>query len=141
MTPYYEDDLVTLYCGDSMVRLLRPDRPAVWDKEWIGPGGVQGLRPSYEMVALLAQPDFAVPDRGVREQRWRSCRCELVLDPFVGKPRSAGAISPSPACRSRRSTWPHEDDAPLDRGLAVTLLVEESDERRPARSSSESDVR
>lgn len=38
---------------------------AVWDKEWIGPGGVQGLRPSYEMIALLAKPGFAVPDRGV----------------------------------------------------------------------------
>jgi len=38
---------------------------AVWDKLWIGPGGVQGLRPSYEMVALMAQPGFFVPDRGV----------------------------------------------------------------------------
>jgi len=36
----------------------------VWDKQWIGPGGVQGLRPSYEMVTLSAKPDFAVPDRG-----------------------------------------------------------------------------
>lgn len=36
----------------------------VWDKEWIGPGGHQGLRPSYELVALMAMPDFAVPDRG-----------------------------------------------------------------------------
>lgn len=38
---------------------------AVWDKLWIGPGGIQGLRPSYEMIALLAKPDFAVVDRGV----------------------------------------------------------------------------
>lgn len=37
----------------------------VWDKQWIGPGGSQGLRPSYELVALMAQPDFAIPDRGV----------------------------------------------------------------------------
>jgi DNA modification methylase len=36
----------------------------VWDKQWIGPGGVQGLRPSYELVALMAQPDFAITDRG-----------------------------------------------------------------------------
>lgn len=42
----------------------------VWDKEWIGPGGSQGLRPSYELVALLAQPDFAVPNRGVPDL-WR----------------------------------------------------------------------
>lgn len=40
---------------------------AVWDKEWIGPGGSQGLRPSYELIALLSQPDFAVPDRGVAD--------------------------------------------------------------------------
>ena len=40
---------------------------AVWDKEWIGPGGVQGLRPSYELIALLAQPGFAVPDRGIAD--------------------------------------------------------------------------
>lgn len=37
----------------------------VWDKQWIGPGGSQGLRPSYEVVALLAKPGFAVPNRGV----------------------------------------------------------------------------
>jgi len=42
----------------------------VWDKEWIGPGGSQGLRPSYEMVALLSHPDFAIPDRGVADI-WR----------------------------------------------------------------------
>lgn len=40
---------------------------AVWDKEWIGPGGPQGLRPSYEVVALLAKPGFRVPDRGVAD--------------------------------------------------------------------------
>lgn len=38
---------------------------AVWDKEWIGPGGTQGLRPSYEMIALLAKAGYAVPDRGI----------------------------------------------------------------------------
>lgn len=42
----------------------------VWDKEWIGPGGTQGLRPAYELVALLAQPEFAIPDRGVPDV-WR----------------------------------------------------------------------
>lgn len=36
----------------------------VWDKQWIGPGGTQGLRPSYELVCLFARPDFAIPDRG-----------------------------------------------------------------------------
>ena len=37
----------------------------VWHKDWIGPGGDVGLRPAYELVALLAMPDFAIPDRGV----------------------------------------------------------------------------
>ena len=42
----------------------------VWDKERIGPGGTQGLRPSYEVVALLAKPGFAIPDRSVPDV-WR----------------------------------------------------------------------
>lgn len=40
---------------------------AVWDKEWIGPGGSQGLRPSFEMIALLCRPEFSIPDRGVAD--------------------------------------------------------------------------
>ena len=88
----------------------------VWDKEWIGPGGVQGLRPSYEMVALLAQPEFAIPDRGTNDV-WRhkvgsykesghpaekpeqlvrriittSAVDGLVLDPFLGSGTTAVA--------------------------------------------------
>ena len=42
----------------------------IWDKEWIGPGGTQGLRPSYEMIALFCQPAFAIPDRGLPDI-WR----------------------------------------------------------------------
>lgn len=42
----------------------------VWDKEWIGPGGSQGLRPAYEVCALMAKPGFAIPDRGVPDV-WR----------------------------------------------------------------------
>lgn len=37
----------------------------VWDKQWIGPGGQRGLRPSYELVALFAMPDFSLEDRGL----------------------------------------------------------------------------
>ena len=37
----------------------------VWDKSWIGPGGSRGLRPSYELVALWAMPDFAISNRGL----------------------------------------------------------------------------
>ncbi len=42
----------------------------VWDKEWIGPGGSQGLRPSYELCAVMAKPDFAIKDRGIPDV-WR----------------------------------------------------------------------
>lgn len=40
---------------------------AVWDKQWIGPGGSQGLRPSYELIALMCGPDVGIPDRGVAD--------------------------------------------------------------------------
>lgn len=44
----------------------------VWDKEWIGPGGVKGLRPSYELCALFCGPDFAIPNRGLADiQRFK----------------------------------------------------------------------
>ena len=42
----------------------------VWDKEWIGPGGAQGLRPAYELCGLFAKPDFTIPNRGVADV-WR----------------------------------------------------------------------
>lgn len=41
----------------------------VWDKEWIGPGGQRGLRPSYELVALFTNQDFAIEDRGIPDIR------------------------------------------------------------------------
>ena len=40
---------------------------AVWDKGTLGTGGMQGLRPSYELCALLCKPGYAVPDRGVAD--------------------------------------------------------------------------
>lgn len=91
---------------------------AVWDKQWIGPGGTQGLRPSWELIALLARPGFAVPDRGVADvwrHQWSSHKPtghpaekpeplvrriltvadvkpgELVVDPFVGSGTTAVA--------------------------------------------------
>jgi DNA modification methylase len=36
----------------------------IWDKQWIGPGQT-GLRPSYEMVALMCGEDFSIEDRGI----------------------------------------------------------------------------
>lgn len=43
----------------------------VWDKEWIGPGGPNGLRPSYELAALFATPGFSIRNRGVADI-WRA---------------------------------------------------------------------
>lgn len=81
----------------------------VWDKCWIGPGGIRGLRPSYELIALWAMPGFAIKNRGLSDiQRfpWSSRKPsghpaekpvelvnwiiansnspEIVLDPFMG---------------------------------------------------------
>ena len=44
----------------------------IWDKGWMSTGGLKGLRPSYEMVALFAMPNFAIPDRGLPDiQRFK----------------------------------------------------------------------
>lgn len=44
----------------------------VWDKCWIGPGGPKGLRPSYELVALFANPNFRIENRGLYDiQRFK----------------------------------------------------------------------
>jgi site-specific DNA-methyltransferase (adenine-specific) len=80
----------------------------VWDKEWIGPGGSTGLRPAYELVALMTQGAWRVPNRGLPDIwrcQWASQRPnghpaekpvalmeriirespgETVLDPFMG---------------------------------------------------------
>ena len=42
----------------------------VWDKEWIGPGGPQGLRPAYELCAPMAKPGFTIKNRGIPDV-WR----------------------------------------------------------------------
>jgi len=47
----------------------------VWHKDWIGPGGPVGLRPAYEMVALLPGPEFSIEDRGIPDvmtYKWAS---------------------------------------------------------------------
>jgi len=80
----------------------------VWDKEWIGPGGPQGLRPSYELVALFCHEQFTIADRGIPDiwrHKWSSKKpnghpaekpvsliarmiresgAHKVLDPFMG---------------------------------------------------------
>ena len=82
----------------------------VWDKQWIGPGGQRGLRPSYELAALFCHRGFAISDRGIPDIwrcQWSSYKPhghpaekpekllsrmitvsgsggDLMLDPFVG---------------------------------------------------------
>lgn len=81
----------------------------VWDKCWISADGQRGLRPSYELVALFADTDFAMVDRGTPDiwrEQWSSqkpsghpaekpvplvrrmiklsARDGAVLDPFAG---------------------------------------------------------
>jgi DNA modification methylase len=88
----------------------------IWDKEWIGPGGSRGLRPSYEMVALFTNPEFSIEDRGIPDIRrcmWASAKPyhpaekpvdllawlilistkegDIVLDPFMGSGSSGVA--------------------------------------------------
>lgn len=49
----------------------------VWDKCWIGPGGPKGLRPSYELVALFAMPEFRMEDRSlydIQRFKWSSVK-------------------------------------------------------------------
>jgi site-specific DNA-methyltransferase (adenine-specific) len=79
----------------------------VWHKDWIGPGGCNGLRPSYEMVGLWCN-GATVVDRGIPDMqtfKWSShkptghpaekpvdlmqfcmdaVQAQTVLDPFTG---------------------------------------------------------
>lgn len=48
----------------------------IWDKGTIGPG-MKGLRPSYEMVALLAGAEFSIKDRSIpdiRLEKWSTTK-------------------------------------------------------------------
>lgn len=49
----------------------------IWDKTWPGPGGMRGLRPCYEMVALWAGSNFFITNRGlmdVQRFKWSSIK-------------------------------------------------------------------
>jgi site-specific DNA-methyltransferase (adenine-specific) len=87
---------------------LKFDSLMVWDKQWIGPGGSVGLRPSYELVALIAVGDASLVNRGLPDIwrcQWASQRPSghpaekpvdlferivkespgnIVMDPFMG---------------------------------------------------------
>lgn len=42
----------------------------VWDKDWISASGAQGLRQSYELVALFGHREFGIENRSTRDI-WR----------------------------------------------------------------------
>jgi DNA modification methylase len=87
----------------------------IWDKDWIGPGGSKGLRPSYEMVALLCTGAAALPNRGLPDiwkhpassqkahghpaekpiglltELVKQTPAETVLDPFMGSGTTGAA--------------------------------------------------
>lgn len=75
----------------------------VWDKEWIGPGGSKGLRPSYELCALFCGPEFAIPNRGladIQRFKWSSKKPhghpaekpEALVRWLIEQSTSAGAV-------------------------------------------------
>ena len=56
---------------------LKIESLLVWDKKWFGPGGPIGLRPSYELVALVATGNARLPNRGLPDiwrEQWSSSR-------------------------------------------------------------------
>lgn len=46
---------------------LQIDSMLIWNKDWIGPGGLKSLRPCYELVALFGMEDFKIEDRSLRD--------------------------------------------------------------------------
>ena len=78
----------------------------VWDKVWIGPGGKRGLRPRYELIALLANADFAIPRRDIPD----ICQCL-----WSGhKPSGHAAEKPTEVCRGLIEISSKEGDVVLD---------------------------
>ena len=87
---------------------LKIESLLIWYKDWIGPGGPKGLRPSYEVVALICQGEWGLQNRNIRDVQtfpWASYKPNhpaekplklinwlisesnnpnLILDPFLG---------------------------------------------------------
>jgi len=78
----------------------------VWDKIWIGPGGNQGLRPRYELIALIAKLDFAIYRRDVPD----ICKCLWAGHKPTGHP----AEKPTEVCSGLIDISGEENDLILD---------------------------
>lgn len=89
----------------------------IWDKECTGPGGLKGLRPSFEMVALFCLGSFGIKNRSLSDvQRffWPTVKAtghpaekpealmrwlieistlpqQVILDPFMGSGTTGAA--------------------------------------------------
>ncbi len=85
----------------------------IWNKCWIGPGGPRGLRPSYELVALVCHSQFKIANRGIydiQEFPWSGIKPsghpaekpidlitylikisggDIIMDPFLGSGTTA----------------------------------------------------
>jgi DNA modification methylase len=94
---------------------LSADSLLIWYKDWIGPGGPKGLRPSYEMVVLVCNGNYGIPNRGIEDVqrfKWSSHKpnhpaekplnlvrwlieisgdVKVILDPFIGSGTTAVA--------------------------------------------------
>lgn len=56
---------------------MRVTSVLVWDKQWPGVGSQKGLRQNYELVALMAKPEFAIANRSIPDIwqcKWASQR-------------------------------------------------------------------
>jgi len=106
-----------IYMKAALDMRWKMESALVWDKEWIGPGGHVGLRPSYEMVGLFPGEAFAIADRGlpdIQRFKWSSFKPnghpaekpealmrwlieisgnagDTILDPFMGSGTTGAA--------------------------------------------------
>lgn len=51
----------------SMETSIGIESVLVWYKDWIGPGGCRGLRPTYELVTLSCLGQYGIPNRGIQD--------------------------------------------------------------------------
>jgi len=85
---------------------VKIDSLMVWDKIWIGPGGMKGLRPRYELIALILKNEFEILSRDVPD----ICKCL-----WSGrKPNGHPAEKPTVVCSGLLNISSRIDDIILD---------------------------